>query len=66
MQSAEELVRDLCPEYMGDYDASALIRSRDKEIVEMCKKTLIPYLSGTGNLGTCQIALDSVLHDLEK
>jgi hypothetical protein len=45
-------------------EVEAFISSRDSAIIEKCKKALIGCLSGTGNLGVCQMALDSVLSDI--
>lgn len=69
MLSVEELIRVLCPEYMGDEDAAALIRARDRDIAEACKKAIInieptPYSRLHIQWGEDIKAIDSVLRDL--
>ena len=65
----ELAMMDDCPmgdEYLADVSKpiAEMLRSRDSAIIEKCKETLIGCLSGTGNLGVCQMALDSVLSDI--
>ena len=67
MQSAEEFAKFIADDRNGTLaDKTALIRTRDREIVEACRKLLMDLHKAHGDLGTYDMnyVLDSVLRDL--